>query len=163
VADDFEVSIFLTDSPSRHSILKKTKTFSNPSRPKALRDWLEKEGSGPDPITIDDDVHIREESPEISTSLGDIPRLMDPGSDSHHDEVLNEGQATEDKKVAPRTLYDGFSIYGHVLCLVIKRKGQKSSISSSKAPSSQQMIENWVSTQVAAQADVHDETANAAD
>jgi len=64
--------------------------------------------------------------------------------------------ANDDKKLAPRTTYEGFSIYGRVLCLVIKRKGLKDISITSKTASSQQMMETWVSTQVAAQADVDD-------
>ncbi|KAF2837060.1 hypothetical protein M501DRAFT_1006966 [Patellaria atrata CBS 101060] len=56
----------------------------------------------------------------------------------------------EKKKLALNTSYDGFSIYGRILCLVVKRRGQKSTAASGKAPeSSQQMLENWVSTQAA--------------
>jgi len=63
--------------------------------------------------------------------------------------------ASEDKKkLALRTYYDGFSIYGRVLCLVIRRRGGRVS---SAAASSQQLMENWVSTQAAAEGTMEDD------
>jgi hypothetical protein len=162
--DDFEVSIFLTDSPSRHSILKKSKTFLDPKRSKGLRDWLEpKEGSAPAAITIeDDDVPIFEEPSDEGINLNDIPRVdVDQLSLEDHS-VGSNAEPNDDKKLAPRTSYDGFSIYGRVLCLVIKRKGPLTSLTASKVASSQQMMESWVSTQVAAQVDLGDEAAEPA-
>jgi hypothetical protein len=56
-------------------------------------------------------------------------------------------ESTEDKKKYDfKTSYDGFSIYGRILCLVVKRKGSKSSGGIAPA-SSHQMLENWISTQ----------------
>jgi len=47
------------------------------------------------------------------------------------------------KKLAMNTSYDGFSIYGRILCLLVKRKGRKAVVGGS------QMLEQWVSTQAA--------------
>jgi hypothetical protein len=55
--------------------------------------------------------------------------------------------AQDDKKLGPKTTYDGFSIYGKVLCLVIKRSGVTSGLAN--LASGQQVMENWVSTQAA--------------
>lgn len=64
-------------------------------------------------------------------------------------------QPSEDKKkLALRTYYDGFSIYGRVLCLVIRRRGTRISAA---AASSQQLMENWISTQAAAEAVMDDD------
>lgn len=50
------------------------------------------------------------------------------------------------------TNYDGFSIYGRILCLIVKRKGPRTSTGGAvMARSSQKMLENWVSTQAAAE------------
>ena len=56
------------------------------------------------------------------------------------------GEESDDKKkMAMDTTYDGFSIYGRVLCLVVKRKDKKG-----KAPTSlaggQATMENWISS-----------------
>lgn len=68
--------------------------------------------------------------------------------DAPEDSVAEEDK----KKLSMNTSYDGFSIYGRILCLVVKRKGGKSVGSGSgaaPASSGQHMMENWVSTQAA--------------
>lgn len=66
----------------------------------------------------------------------------------------------DDKKLRMNTSYDGFSIYGRILCLVVKRRGVRSSAGGGGAPmSSQKMLENWVSTQAAADQGDDDEEA----
>jgi hypothetical protein len=58
----------------------------------------------------------------------------------------------DDKKLGLTTSYDGFSIYGRILCLIVKRKGPKTNAGGTAvAGSSQKMLENWVSTQAAAE------------
>jgi hypothetical protein len=158
------VSIFLTDSPSRHSLLKKTKTFQEPKRAKRIKDWLEpNEGSGPEAITVeDDDPPIRQETPEEGMNLRDIPRNLDEDVsrvNDGSDPIVVDRHAEDDKKLAPRTTYEGFAIYGRVLCLIVKRRGNLSSVGGST--SSQQMMESWVSTQaVAAQIKIDEEAAD---
>lgn len=55
------------------------------------------------------------------------------------------------KKLSLNTSYDGFSIYGRILCLVVKRRGGRTDGGAAPPASSQQMLENWVSTQAAAE------------
>lgn len=65
------------------------------------------------------------------------------------DEAEDEESEGEDdkKKLGLQTQYDGFSIYGSTLCLIVKRRG--ATAPKDIAPStSQAMMENWVSTQV---------------
>jgi hypothetical protein len=71
--------------------------------------------------------------------------VLSDGEDSAMQDVGDRAQ--DNKKHGPKTTYDGFSIYGKVLCLVIKRSGTTSGIDN--LASSQQMMENWVSTQAA--------------
>ncbi|KAJ4989872.1 hypothetical protein SVAN01_04709 [Stagonosporopsis vannaccii] len=70
-----------------------------------------------------------------------------------------EDQVQDDKKkLGLNTSYEGFSIYGRILCLVVKRRGVRNTAGGASAPvSSQQMLENWVSTQAAGQAGDDDE------
>lgn len=59
-----------------------------------------------------------------------------------------DADAEEDedkKKLGMKTAYEGFSIYGRILCLIVKRKGVKKPTTGQAAGS--QMLENWVSTQ----------------
>lgn len=68
-------------------------------------------------------------------------------------DVYAEGavEGTDDKKkLGLSTTYEGFSIYGRILCLIVKRKGPRTNTTGSAAPG-QQMLENWVSTQAAAE------------
>lgn len=62
-----------------------------------------------------------------------------------------ETHADDKKKLGLNTSYDGFSIYGRILCLVIKRRGARNVAGPSGANSSQAMLENWVSTQAVAE------------
>ena len=70
-------------------------------------------------------------------------------------EVEGEDESQDDKKkLGLNTSYEGFSIYGRILCLVVKRRGGRTSTGGAGAPvSSQKMLENWVSTQAAGQVD----------
>jgi hypothetical protein len=63
----------------------------------------------------------------------------------------DEPLADDKKKLGLNTSYDGFSIYGRILCLVIKRRGVRNVAGASGATSSQAMLENWVSTQAVAE------------
>lgn len=55
------------------------------------------------------------------------------------------------KKLALNTSYDGFSIYGRILCLIVKRKGRKTpAMTNAPVAGGSQMMEHWVSTQAAA-------------
>jgi hypothetical protein len=75
------------------------------------------------------------------------------------DQELHDSDEPQDdkKKLGMNTSYDGFSIYGRTLCLVVKRKGPRTASGSGVPISSQQMLENWVSTQAAAEEGVNDD------
>lgn len=61
-----------------------------------------------------------------------------------------EAEGEDDKKkLSMNTAYDGFSIYGRILCLVVKRKGVKARPAGVADGGGQMMLENWVSTQAA--------------
>ncbi|KAF2741912.1 hypothetical protein M011DRAFT_497837 [Sporormia fimetaria CBS 119925] len=67
-------------------------------------------------------------------------------------EELDADAQEDKKKLMLNTSYDGFTIYGRILCLIVKRKGPRAHPPGGKgATSSQQMLENWVSTQAAAE------------
>jgi hypothetical protein len=69
----------------------------------------------------------------------------------------DEPQEDDKKKLGLNTAYDGFSIYGRILCLVIKRRGVRNPAGAGGAASSQAMLENWVSTQAVAEQGDDDE------
>ncbi|KAE9963556.1 hypothetical protein BLS_009184 [Venturia inaequalis] len=65
------------------------------------------------------------------------------------DEVEDSDAEGDDdkKKLGLQTQYDGFSIYGSTLCLIVKRRGVTAPRETGPS-TSQAMMENWVSTQV---------------
>ena len=112
--DDFEVAIFLRESGTRHALLTKQKTFkSNSSRLTGA------------PILV--------ESDEEDGSMADIPATTTATATAAGEDA--------EKKLRLETGYDGFGIWGWVLCLLVTRKGR------SKA-SGQALMEEWMGTQM---------------
>ncbi|KAK5126776.1 hypothetical protein LTR85_009710 [Meristemomyces frigidus] len=193
--EDFEVTIFLTELSTRHSLLTKQKQFTSKPKLKAtgnkLTGWL---NTSDNPIHIADDGKppevLREDADDVP-ELRDIPEA-DKGSkrkangadeddtlfvssddeeffqtqrqrtpkrrkraaakdDSPDASELDEDIQDDKKKLALNTSYDGFSIYGRILCLVVKRKGRRAQPSHAPVGGSQ-MMEHWVSTQAAQEA-----------
>ncbi|KAI0596529.1 hypothetical protein F4775DRAFT_307401 [Biscogniauxia sp. FL1348] len=233
VQDDFEVSIFLTETTTRHSLLTKHKHFHDTTQTKLTSNSARLiSAANETPIDVDAAGDLptirREESDDedAATLLAAIPAVdgsaassrrskrtrssagtnVDRGAgDQHSDaEVISDDQgdpgeddglfveslgdsnagpppakrrrevtADEDddddkKKLAMDISYEGFSIYGRVLCLVVKRRegggfnvlGRSGATSSAatagkaKAGGGQAMMENFIiSTQVPAGAD----------
>jgi hypothetical protein len=192
-AEDFEVSIFLTETSTRHSLLTKQKHFRE-AKGKLQSNSQKLTGDTNDtPIEVEDGpVILREESDEDGLNLNDLPEAEDDIEDSlfvqeetgprrskrprasiqvssspessefeslaeplpkrpRDKDVVPVEEGSEDKKkLAMDTSYDGFSIYGRVLCLVVKRKDKKG-----KGPAGlaggQAMMEDWItSTQMPA-------------
>ncbi|KAF2476555.1 uncharacterized protein BDR25DRAFT_252639, partial [Lindgomyces ingoldianus] len=205
--DDFEVSIFLTELSSRHSVLTKQKVFKDKPRIQSnsgkLTSWLTA-GTNEQPVVIAEDnqepIILEEEDDDVAVNLDDIPEVgggcdgdtirnssrnkrrrrsameeaVSDSSDSDDSfrfelapltkrskrgertldaaDLRKDGPEQQDEKktLGLNTSYDGFNIYGRILCLVVKRKASRASAATSGVPSSQQMLENWVSTQAAA-------------
>lgn len=62
--------------------------------------------------------------------------------------------SVEEKKPRFRTNYEGFNIWGWVLCLLVTRRGEKAlSKASTSGPSRQALMEEWMSTQAEADLD----------
>ena len=100
-----------------------------------------------DEVAVGEGVVVREESQEEKGGLEEIPAatgdeagdkyglFVSDGEEEDDSEVRsqgekqgangNEGIEEQDgkKKLAMDTTYDGFRIYGRILCLVVKRKG----------------------------------------
>lgn len=197
-ADDFEASIFLTETNTRHSILAKSKHFHE-SEPQKIRSNTNKliGETNENPVDVDapgnDPVLREEESDEDGGRLADIPvapadggrrskrrgniRDNDDDFESPNDETASaievdsdtehptptrfgeadgsDGDDAEDdkKKLAMDVSYDGFAIYGRVLCLVVRKKDHRGQKAPGKAasgqPGGQANMENWItSTQI---------------
>ena len=180
--DDFEVSVFLTETSSRHAILRKEKRIkAEKSRLGILDGSLVGAGTQSAPVEIADpgpSVMLRENSgDEKPVNLKDIPEAS---SDTQvHDEQsqhearleVSDGSENGDLDVGPRrqqiekgaiaehteeedndkkkvgfnTSYDGFSIHGRILCLVVKRRGLARGRDSAGG-AGQAVMEEWIAS-----------------
>jgi hypothetical protein len=190
-AEDFEVSIFLTETSTRHSLLTKQKHFrdinkkgiqSNSSKlTGATNDTaidvedapiIRREESDEDRVNLqdlseadaeaeddddaesDDSLFVSEDSgPRRSKRTRGTPntesRSESPGTEPLSKRARNEAgeeEADDKKKMAMDTSYDGFSIYGRVLCLVVKRKDKKGKGVAGIGGGGQAMMEDWITS-----------------
>jgi hypothetical protein len=117
----------LTPIGTRHSLLTKSKTFQNRSRITSNAEKLT--GSDVEPVII------REESndEDATMPLDQIPE--------------EDGVAGEDdkKKLGFKTTYEGFSIWGWVLCLLVTRKGGPTK-KKTEYNAGQVLMEEWISS-----------------
>ncbi|KAF4974159.1 hypothetical protein FZEAL_8924 [Fusarium zealandicum] len=204
VSDDFEVSIFLTETSTRHSLLTKTKHFREKLPPKMESNSSKLIGET-DNVPVDVDAEDRppvlQEEDEEEVRLADIPiaetatrrskrqrerevRDDDNSEASGADETASAieidsdteappqkrhrartgsseddlGENEDKKKLAIDVSYEGFAIYGQVLCLVVKKRetGRAPHNAAGAAasggmggrirPEGQAMMENWISS-----------------
>lgn len=169
------MSLYLTETSARHSLLTKSKTFKEKSSrrsqlntsigditgtgdagsPVAIRDESDEENLNLDAIPLAEDSN----SSSVQNRFGRRTSTIDVDSDSSEGfEAINENTAPSNgnnhsdvegdkKKLGMSTSYDGFSIYGRILCLVVTRKGEKTSPAANHA-GGQDMMKDWiVSTQ----------------
>ena len=138
--DDFEVSIFLTEIRTRHSLLVKNKTFKQKM---PLRT-----NNGSILTGIDRDaVMIQDESDDENVDLARIPQVEDTkdiGDNSNDAEEDFDARMEDDKKkLGFKTNYEGFSIWGWVLCLFIERKGGPGKKSGAEG-NAQALMQDWI-------------------
>ena len=89
-------------------------------------------------------VIIREESDGADFRMSDIPATDKDAPD----EV--ETFQDDKKKLRFNTTYDGFNIWGFVLCLLVERKGAQGKMNlGDGVGNSQALMEEWISTQQA--------------
>jgi hypothetical protein len=133
--------------------------------PEALAGGKRKAKGGSDEQNEDEDGLFVSSSDEdfFQTQRARSPKRQKRGSKKSGAEVVEEenrdtGGDDDKKKLGMNTSYDGFSIYGRILCLVVKRKGKKAVVSAAgSAPlGGSQMMEQWVSTQAAQEAGLDD-------
>ncbi|KAE8144988.1 hypothetical protein BDV25DRAFT_79602 [Aspergillus avenaceus] len=165
--EDFEVSLFLRESRTRHSLLTRHKEFEEP---------ITTNYSGNLGASSDAGILVESDS-ESSTNIHNIPQAnaeddnrskgkrrqetdeqLDHTTDRRSSKrtKLEPSQSGDDKKLRFRTNYEGFNIHGWMLCLLVARKGEKVRASTSASePPRQALMEEWISTQ--AQGDVDGE------
>ncbi|KKY22830.1 hypothetical protein UCDDS831_g03416 [Diplodia seriata] len=166
--DDFEVSIFLTDNSTPHSLLTKQKDFQDKPRMKSnsgkLTGWLTTGATSDKPVDVDAGdrdapVALREEDDEDApVALSDIPEARTEtsrASKRRRREDSNEESYASESSSESESAFNDAPRKGHVA-----RSGGGGSAASATAKdtaSSQQMMENWVSTQAAGNLGVDDE------
>lgn len=167
VEEDFEVAVFLTETSSRHSILRKEKSAK---REKARLGT----GSGKMTGTVDAPVEVREGAPGLGredteddmSTLALAPQQALSPKDGNGELFVSDDEGYENvwglekveadraqrmqyvndkKKLALDTTYDGFSIYGRILCLVVKRRGAAKG-KGLVGEAGQAMMEGWISS-----------------
>jgi hypothetical protein len=205
------VSIFLTETDTRHSLLTKHKHFRE-KLPAKLQSNSNKltDATNDAPIDVDDDVNVpvlrREDSDDEPIALDAIPDVgtrsrtrqskrnrgaLDDDEDSEFElssenedasavvdvdaesdsgpphkrrrrpRAVPEEEEDDKKKMAMDVSYEGFALYGRVLCLVVKKRDSQvqtiriaassSATSAAAKPSGQAVMENWItSTQMPA-------------
>ena len=227
--DDFEVSIFLTELSTRHSILTKRKVFKSEkprlgntdgrmtgeTRDRPVEIGGEEEGDGQGVVireeedeeegkegvrlrdipaaaadeadgkdgdlggkeesgasskkrrrgdSREEDAQEEEEEEEEPLFLSDDSAISDtefqaqttPPAKRHKPTATTsaleneEGAASDEKKkMALNTTYDGYAIYGRILCLIVKRRGVAARGKEAGGGTGQAVMEEWVrSTQV---------------
>ena len=181
VEEEFEVAVFLTETSSRHSILRKEKRLKNEKGRLGTVGGKMTGGSRDTPVEV---VEVDKEdaaaaSPDLrregseegsDIALADLPPASPPkqqerseeerlfisdeeGDENARDvgrnttiELQGEQTTIDDKeKLGLDTNYDGFSIYGRILCLVVKRKGN-SKAKELGAGAGPVMMADWISS-----------------
>ncbi|EGE00748.1 hypothetical protein TESG_08042 [Trichophyton tonsurans CBS 112818] len=164
VEDDFEVSIFLRESGSRHSLLTRQKVFRDDKGRITSNSKKMTGGTDDSPIEIseqnigetrilvesDDDEEMsfaNDEAPDNNKSKSGNNAAANNEKMQDTAGVANEA-AEDKKKLGLTTTYAGFGIWGWVLCLIIKRKKpMESSKKANDGETRQALMEEWISTQ----------------
>ncbi|KAG5946735.1 hypothetical protein E4U59_003089 [Claviceps monticola] len=198
VQDDFEVSMFLTETATRHSLLSKKKHFRDKGLPimqsnstklidetnhvpvdvdgeqeiaAILRDEDSDDGGGNERLS---EIPVARPKRRRDMATSDIHTEESGGSDNTIDldsdterpvtkraripsalgEEASEGEEDDKKKLAMDVSYEGFAIYGRVLCLVVRRRENKTQRLRQDAEG-QANMDNWItSTQIPVGGDV---------
>ena len=184
--DEYEVSVFLQETGSRHSLLTKHKSFGGQGKITSNSNKLT--GENESPILVEDNEDswagiLVESEEEPETVLRDVPeavtadeeswrskRRRQPtrGTDNNGEEPKSSNPSPpskrkktaepseelnaedednhDEKKAGFATTYEGFSILGWMLCLLITRKGERARNTSGDS-AGQVLMEEWISTQ----------------
>ena len=118
------------------------------------------------------DIPAAEDAGRGEPSANDASLFLSDESDQHSDAAVSRqrkpsrrgkefptGQDRDEddkKKLAMSTLYDGFSIYGRILCLVVKRRGHSKG-KELAGGTGQAMMEEWIASTQAAEGQMTDE------
>lgn len=161
--DDFEVALFLRESRTRHSLLTRQKTFEEPDDAQKRKPVDQAAGSAETGILVESDDEAEPSLHNIPAATEDDtstkrPAETDPPDASPERQrsskrqkgkqaAFEEDQDQDEKKLRFRTNYEGFNIYGWVLCLLVTRKGVAAKQADTAEPKRQVLMEEWMATQ----------------
>ncbi|MCJ1435941.1 hypothetical protein MMC27_005317 [Xylographa pallens] len=166
--EDFDVSVFVTELSAQHGILRRRGEVVGGRVEGAVREEEEGEERENENVRMGDIplaeagaaggasgealfVSDAEEGDDGSQTMP-VKRKRREGSPAGSEEAADDDK----KKLGLRTAYDGFRIYGRILCLVVKRKG----IVRGKqlvGGAGQAMMEEWIGATQMAQGQMWDE------
>ncbi|KFY23931.1 hypothetical protein V493_05555 [Pseudogymnoascus sp. VKM F-4281 (FW-2241)] len=168
----FEVSVFLTETSTRHTVLKRRKIFREPERKGANADT---DPNAPAPllrVEEDDDVVIQDVPPAREDTNNPSPTrrskrtrptkvadtLFIADSDASTSDLDSpppkrarsaaplgaaEEEEQDEKKMAMRSEYDGYGIYGRVLCLIVTKTAAKDGTGGGGG---REVMEEWIAS-----------------
>ncbi|GLA37245.1 hypothetical protein AnigIFM63309_004126 [Aspergillus niger] len=176
--EEFDVALFLRESRTRHSLLTRHKEFDEDEGGYAVGRGTgsgpggagagiliesDDEGEGlemrdiPQATSDDDGAGAKRQRDDADGQSDDSPERQRTSKRRKDDGTLSrDADDGDDKKMRFRTNYEGFNIYGWVLCLLVTRKVDKTGTRAATAePGRQVLMEEWISTQ--AQGDLPEE------
>lgn len=144
--DDFEVSIFLRESRTRHSLLTRHKNFDHTDKQDDT-----KTANGPGSTLANAEV-IMDSEDDDQFDLQNIPQaendeVAQHGGHSSSTAPIESMSGSDEKKLGFSTHYESFDICGWVLCLLISHKGDKLQPKADLPTPKQPLMEEWISTQ----------------
>ncbi|EEP77512.1 conserved hypothetical protein [Uncinocarpus reesii 1704] len=173
VEDEFEVSLFLRETGTRHAVATRHRSFKGHEN---ISSGLT--GNSAIPINIPDDgeqpVRILEESAPLSlydipeaqpeaveaptpshrrrrrrqvSSTGETEETSMPPTKRNKAETPAETVPQEEKKMSMTTSYEGFNIWGWILCLLVSRRDKSKPAKTGNESSNQALMEEWICTQ----------------
>lgn len=147
--------VLIREESDDETDLSKFANASSQARPKRKR---ESAPDDEDALFVDDDDAVSQDGhdeADTATERSTTAPLSAGRTRNRRGVAAGSGDADQDEKKDKkkmRTLYEGFSIYGRILCLVVKRRGGRAIA----APSGQQIMEQFVSTQAAGEQTLED-------
>lgn len=98
----------------------------------------------------DDTIMINDENDEESVTLQDIPSAEDETENNRTSGRRPSGQESagddDKKKLGFKMTYEGFSIWGWVLCLFVERKGGPGKKASGVEGNAQALMQDWIAS-----------------
>lgn len=94
----------------------------------------------------DDEPVVIHEDGDGDLALADIPSVDGSDDEAATTRASRDLGVEDDKKLGFRTTYEGFSIWGWVLCLLVERKGGSSRKPDNSQGNAQALMQEWIAS-----------------